>query len=303
MYGTPSHHRRFLIGVAISLTVGLVLLAAIYMIAPTDTDAVATLLAGVLLFVALLLAGVAVDAYRREQLHLKSQDRSRNMGQASQQLTQPRKLAQARSSMMAGSGAVSVEPGEIEAPRIPVPVIRPGGSKVCPKCEREFQTAMEHCPFDDSLLKRKIADSSEAQEVDHLDTQRALMRCATCEREYDLGAGFCVYDGTSLTRVEEEDSSEFFDGNMVCPECDEVFDRESRYCPTDAARLLPDRPGRSHAAFASIPLSICTCCLEEYQATVLECTKCNQPLLPLLGRKTGAIPATGLGARIRVCDE
>ena len=303
MYDTPSHHRRFLIGVSVSLAIGLMLLAAVYALAPADTDAVTTLLAAVLLVVAVLLAGVAVDAHKREQRHLRSQRKARKLGHTVQQLSHRRETSLTRSPAMAGSRMVSVESGEAEPARLPVPAIPPGRAKVCPKCERGFQTTMEHCPFDDSPLQPMTATEVAQDSEDYLDTQRTLMRCPKCEREYDLGTGFCVHDGATLKRVEEEDGGVYFDGEMVCPECGDVFDRDSKFCPNDDARLLPERPGRTHASYVSVPLSICTSCLEEYQAHVTVCVSCGELLLPLLGRKTGAIPTTGLGTKDMLCPE
>ena len=292
-----------MIGVAVSLVIGLALLAVVYVLAPADTDAVASLLGGVLFVVAVLLAGVVLDAYRREQRHLRSQRKVRKIGRALQKLTVSSEPSRARRPALGGSRVVLAESGEITPSRLPAPVIPPGRAKVCPKCEREFQTAMAHCPFDDSPLQAMTASGHGRAQDDHLDTQLTLMRCPTCEREYDLGAGFCVHDGAPLERVEEEDSGACFDGNMVCPECSDVFDRDSKFCPNDATRLLPERPGRTHASYVSVPLSICTSCLREYQVHISECARCGVPLLPLLGRKTGAIPATGLGTKNMLCPE
>jgi DNA-directed RNA polymerase subunit M/transcription elongation factor TFIIS len=175
--------------------------------------------------------------------------------------------------------------------------------KVCRKCDREFRTALSHCPFDQSRLvpKSQHQGGQATTREDYLDTRRALMRCGNCEREFDLGARFCPYDGESLAPYDEEDDGIFAEGEMMCPECSEVYDEDAVFCPDDGSRLVPQAANRTHAG--AVPILICPACMSEFPPSATRCPKDGHELLPLAGRKTGGSPIQGVGPRDRICPK
>ena len=190
-----------------------------------------------------------------------------------------------------------------EEHRLPVPVPPVVDVKVCRACDREFRTALQSCPFDQTKLVPKSSINPSSKRLDYLDTQRSLMRCSLCSRQYDLGTKFCPYDGEALDAVEEEDERIYYDGQMRCPECRATFDEEAYFCPDDGVRLLPVEPTKNHVGYAALPLVICPECMSEYPVSETECPIDGHALLPLVGRHTGGHPATGMGDRSRVCPK
>lgn len=285
----------------LALTTGLAILLVVFFTLPENASTIALAVTGALLLTAALLAGVAIAAYRREGSRLIGTE-APGPATASHDVTHLIAERRRRTpALEAGRRIVTVSAGQGKSPGLPVPVIPPGRTKVCPKCEREYQTAMKRCPFDRSLLTAKPDLQLGAQDV--LDTHRSVMRCPTCEREYDLGAQYCIHDGRTLVQTGEEDPGAVYDGDMVCPTCDQKYDREALYCPEDGQRLMPERSGKSHISFSPIPLKICPTCIEEYTASMSTCSSCDGELLTLLGRTTGGLPPTGFGNKTKRCFE
>lgn len=300
-YPSSNHGRRFLYRIVFALTAGLAALLVVFFTLPENASTIALAVTGALLLTATLLAGVAIAAYRREGSRLIGTPQP-DAGGAAHDVTHLIAERRRRTpALEAGRRIVTVSAGQGKSPGLPIPVIPPGRTKVCPTCDREYQTAMKRCPFDRSLLTSKVEAQLGTQDI--LDTHRSVMRCRTCEREYDLGAQYCIHDGRELVQSGEEDPGAVYDGDMVCPECELKYDRESLYCPDDGQRLMPERSGRSHISFSPIPLKICPECIKEYTASETTCAACDGELLNLLGRTTGGLPPTGFGNKTKRCSE
>lgn len=288
---------------AIVLGAGFAFLVAVYLTAPGDVDNVLMMLVASLVVVTVILAGLAVGAYQRERRFVRSGGAPSQGGE----VTPAPPTESERRKRPAGLGAsvqmvaIGLEGGQLT--RLPVPVVRSSTTKVCPECDREFQTSLESCPFDQVALVPKTQAESEPVQRDQLDTRRVLARCNKCRRAYDMEARFCIRDGAALERVEEEAEIGVFDGEMGCNECGARYDRDARYCAEDHSRLVPAAFPRLHPIYADIPLCICPGCLREYQIGPTRCADCDVALLPVIGRVTGGFPAQGVGQLLRHCPE
>ena len=256
-----------------------------------------------LLLAASFLAGVAIWTHRRERQFERKQlstfDRPTDV--TSIPYGVPRSHQPSQTAVVASLMTLDLNSPEHSV--LPLALLKQIEVKVCTTCEREFRTTLTHCPFDDGTLISMDNPLQKAARSDVVDTSRTVMRCSACETDFDLGANYCIYDGEPLSQVDEQDSAVSDDSETICPECEAEYEADALFCPDDGARLLPSTADRRGSYFGAIPLVICPDCLSEYPTTETSCLLDGTTLLPLIGRTTGAIPTSGIGAKERFCPD
>ena len=279
-------------------------------LAPLDERVVESLgFAGVhwliipLLLAAAVLAGSAVWTHRRERQNERKQKTVIDQPTDVRYLPSGSRKSHQPSQSAVVASLMALDFDNPEQSIVPLALLKQIGTTVCETCEREFRTTLDHCPFDNGTLVSKDNPSSDAVARDVVDTSRTVMRCSSCQTGFDLGANYCIYDGEPLSQVDDHVSTDWEDSEMVCPECEAQFEADTYFCPEDGARLLPSQSDQHGSSFGAIPLVICPDCLSEYPATETSCLLDGTELLPLIGRTTGATPASGIGCKQRFCPD
>lgn len=138
------------------------------------------------------------------------------------------------------------------------------------------------------------------QGVDRLDTTVSVRVCPRCERRYDIGATFCPQDGATLEDFEDRLPLLNTASPLVCTECGKE-QASGTFCPEDGARLVsrdPDADG-----YVPMPVVVCPRCHREFLHGEGSCPDDGEVLLPVVGRKTGGLPMTGIGPKSKICAE
>lgn len=138
--------------------------------------------------------------------------------------------------------------------------------------------------------------------TDRLDTSIATMRCPRCKRLYDLGASFCPHDGTPLQEIEADPSlyEDHASAPKICPQCHEMRSGALAFCPEDGARLTPRE--KDIPVFAPVTVLFCVETQREVQPGTPRASDAP-PLVPISGKRTVGLPATGQGPFRKVCPE
>ncbi len=137
---------------------------------------------------------------------------------------------------------------------------------------------------------------------DHLDTSVVSMSCPECSQLYEVGTLFCPYDGQQLHRMEDDPSLlSEEEAEMICPVCSTEHEPGQWFCVHDQARLVPKDPATG--AFVPAPIMFCPTCHDEYAPDKRRCPEDETALLPMSGRRTCGLPASGVGPKRRICPD
>jgi len=276
--------------------------------ARTDGAEAATLSPSLLIY--LLATGVALLMFCAYILHRARQRRMLAIEEPEPTLlldSPPQLMEREPDSLTALVQAVAKEQGTSQTLAISTVEDRPlfaprgdGHQKECSKCHRKYASWMVVCPFDATPLKdiapkRKITRPSRRQSV------LPRKRCPLCDRRYEEDAVCCPYDKTQLVAdtIEEAATAPSF---KVCRTCGHDIDEGKQLCQCDEeCDPITLHPHDNQKRSPAIPMAICPTCRTYGGFGQTHCPKDGALLIPVTSIQANSLPATGYGARRKIC--
>ncbi len=262
------------------------------------------------LWIYLLATGVAMLMFCAYLLHRARQRRLLSFEEPEPTLlldSPPQLMEREPDSLTALVQAVAKEQGTSQTLAISTVEDRPlfaprgdGHQKECSKCHRKYASWMVVCPFDATPLKdltprRKISRPSRRQSA------LPRKRCPLCERRYEEDAACCPYDKTQLVTdtLEEASSAPSF---TICRTCGHDLEDGKELCQCGEDRdPITLHPHDNNQRSPAIPMTICPRCRAYGGFGQTHCATDGALLIPVTSIQANSLPASGYGARRKLC--